>query len=238
MSMTKTEVKEQNRTLRSRKKNRKLMSKLPPILGRTLILRPSWLLARVKRVNNQKVGNNKSNYQRTLIEEDEIVILQGLIDFRVDKGKSLYEDEMGFYIFVIRSLNNEVSFYQLTEKVNFLKNKYMKKWKNGVKKPSFRKSHDKKCFELAKIIWGSEDGSFKAHWFEKSFLVHELARSGMSEDSVKERWNLESTETKERIEEKLRVLQAKEIQFEIDILKEKAYILKEVASAMLETVNS
>ncbi|VVA90635.1 unnamed protein product [Arabis nemorensis] len=166
--MAKTEVEERNRTLRLRKKNRRIRSKFPPILGRTLKLRRPWLLARAKK-DDKKIGN-KSSYQTILIEEDEIVVSQGLIDFKLDKGKSMYEDEMGFYDFVIRSLNNE--------------------------------------------------------------------KSPMSEYLVKERWNMESTETKMRIEEKLRVLEAKEVQFRIEMVEQKANLLKEVVSAMLETVNS
>ncbi|VVA93499.1 unnamed protein product [Arabis nemorensis] len=178
----------------------------------------------------------KKPYSQTLIEEDEIVILQGVIDFKLDKGKSFYEDQKGFYDFVKRSLNIDLSLHQLTEKVKSLKMKYMGKWNNGVGS-TLPDAHDRKCFALAKVIWGL-DGmaleskkSEKIHegdWFDKSFLIEAMASFGVSEDSVKERWSILPMETKKRMEEKWKVLQAKEI----ELLLQKTYFMYDVIFAM------
>ncbi|KFK27265.1 hypothetical protein AALP_AA8G359600 [Arabis alpina] len=50
-------------------------------------------------------------------------------------------------------------------------------------------------------------------WFEKSYLVGEIAKFGVSEDVVKESWRMCPMETKQSLEEKWKALQAKEMEY-------------------------
>ncbi|KFK36333.1 hypothetical protein AALP_AA4G109100 [Arabis alpina] len=181
-----------------------------------------------------KTDDEKKPYSQMLIEEDEIVILQGAIDFKLDKGKSFYQDQNEFYDFVKRSLNIDLSPHQLTEKVRSLNMKYIK----GVE-PTFLDAHDQKCFELAKVIDGlaleleKSEKIYEEDWFDKSYLVRAIASFGVSEDLVKQRWSMVAMETKKIIEDKWRELQAKEIEF----MMLKTNFLCEVTSAMAKTLN-
>ena len=70
------------------------------------------------------------------------------------------------------------------------------------------------------------------NWFEKSFLVRVVARLGVDECIVKWKWSKVSKETKKRIEEKMKMVEAKEL----ELLSQKIDVLKEVASVIAETI--
>ncbi|KAL0736893.1 hypothetical protein Bca4012_013103 [Brassica carinata] len=70
----------------------------------------------------------------------------------------------------------------------------------------------------------------KSDWFENSFLVRGIAGFGVDEHYVKQRWSLVPVETKKKVEEKVKMLQAKEIEFVL----QKTEILHEVTSMIAE----
>ncbi|CAN7073729.1 unnamed protein product [Brassica oleracea var. botrytis] len=79
----------------------------------------------------------------------------------------------------------------------------------------------------------AEDDDEKYDWFEKSFLVRGIAGFGVDESYVKQRWRLVPIETKKKVEEKVKMLQAKEIEFVL----QKTEILHEVTSMIAEASN-
>ncbi|XP_010495915.1 PREDICTED: probable transcription factor At1g44810 [Camelina sativa] len=101
-----------------------------------------------------KTLSQKSPFARIWSEEDEISLLQGMIDFKAEKGTSPYDDMNGFFLGAKDSISFDASKTQFVEKIRSLKNKYFK----GKDSRSFLKPHDKKCFKLASCIWGSDDG--------------------------------------------------------------------------------
>ncbi|ESQ29258.1 hypothetical protein EUTSA_v10023503mg [Eutrema salsugineum] len=234
--------------------------------------------------DEKKIGEDskKPAFQRLWTEEDEITVLQGMIDFKADTGKSPYEDTNLYYDFIKKSISFDVSKNQFMDKIRSLKKKYMSKGKTAFTKP-----HDQKSFKLCQNIWGPEgmalesavksngvskksqktkkldsvkqELSFasspngkaveedkrvlayggdlelpvavkKPDWFENSFLARSIASFGVDEYSVKQRWSLVPVENKKKVEEKLKMLQAKEIEFVL----EKTQFLHEVTSMIAE----
>ncbi|KVI00534.1 STOREKEEPER protein-like [Cynara cardunculus var. scolymus] len=102
--------------------------------------------------------SKKQLFQRLWSEDDEIVILKGMIDYKTEKnGENPVADMGAFHEFIKKSLHVDVSRAQLVDKVRRLKKKYVNnasREKNG-KDRSFSKSHEQKGYELSKLIWGS-----------------------------------------------------------------------------------
>ncbi|CAH8256207.1 unnamed protein product [Arabidopsis lyrata] len=235
-----------------------------------------------KRVKKDEESIKKPGaFQRLWSEEDEISVLQGMIDFKADTGKSPYEDSNAFYEFLKKSISFEVSKNQFMDKIRSLRKKYI--GKEG-KEPSFVKAHDKKAFELSKFIWGPKgialDSNVKSNgvskksakkkkidsvkqelvfvgggssntngkkvedgggddkqvlvhggdWFDNSSLVRMITGLGVDEFYVKQQWSLVPVETKKIIEEKFKLLQAKELEFVL----EKTKFLQELTSMIVE----
>ncbi|KAJ7948204.1 mediator-associated protein 1-like [Quillaja saponaria] len=98
-----------------------------------------------------------SGVQRLWSEEDEIVILRGMIEYQSKKGSDPYADIGAFHEFIKKNLHVDVSKNQLKDKIRRLKKKYQnnaERGKNG-EDPVFSKLHEGKSFELSKKIWGS-----------------------------------------------------------------------------------
>ncbi|KAF7126865.1 hypothetical protein RHSIM_Rhsim11G0032500 [Rhododendron simsii] len=79
-------------------------------------------------------------------EEDEVVILEGLMDFKSPDMGGLYE-------VIKKSLSVDASKNQFVDKIHKLKRKYSKNVERGDKAVLSR-PHEHKCFELSKKIWG------------------------------------------------------------------------------------
>lgn len=267
-----------------------------------------------KRAKIAEEAKKPSSFQRLWSEEDEVSMLQGMIDFKADTGKSPYEDMDRFYEITSKSISFEASKIQFVDKIRSLKRKYMGKVKHGAE--SLTKNHDIDCLKLANYIWGShgmalnsnvkklgkeeevvalesaakssgtpkkskkkpvsveangdkveedrevlvsgdnggEDrqvlsggdkdkevlinggGASKSHgvrasdWFEDSFLVGSIAGLGVSERFVKEKWSMVTVETKKRMEEKWKLLQAKEM----ELVLHKTDFMREIGSVIAE----
>ncbi|KAG7544172.1 GLABROUS1 enhancer-binding protein family [Arabidopsis thaliana x Arabidopsis arenosa] len=203
----------------------------------------------VNAAKRAKKDVKKPNNQRLWSEEDEILVLQGIIAFKSETGKTTSEDKSGFYEFIKDSISVKVSLSQCIEKIKTVKRKFMNRWKYD-RKPTFSRAHDMKSFELSKMIWGLDDvDSRKSErvkklekdeglmileqgddWFHNSFLVRSIASFGVSEDSVKRRWSLVHTEKKKMLEDKWRVLTTNEAKFVL----QKIELLHEVVSLIID----
>ncbi|CAE5960276.1 unnamed protein product [Arabidopsis arenosa] len=165
----------------------------------------------------------KNNYfQRKWGEDDEIVLLQGMVDFKNDKGKSPYDDMTAFIDTVKNIISFQANQSQFTTKIRRLKDKYLRKRNKGADENSFAKAHDLKCFQLSKVIWEStkvKEESLKPNeekvvdWFVNSSLVGSIASFGVAEDVVKQRWSMVSMKTKKKLEEKFKLLKDKESEY-------------------------
>ncbi|CAA7029791.1 unnamed protein product [Microthlaspi erraticum] len=131
--------------------------------------------------DEKKTGEDskKPAFQRLWTEDDEITILQGMIDFKADKGKSPYEDTTAYYDFVKGSISCVVTKNQFMDKLRSLKKKYMNK-----EKPVFTKPHDQKSYKLCKYIWGSDGLALESA--VKSNGVSKKKSSKKKLDSVKQ----------------------------------------------------
>ncbi|KAH0854422.1 LOW QUALITY PROTEIN: hypothetical protein HID58_069162, partial [Brassica napus] len=80
-------------------------------------------------------------------------------------------------------------------------------------------------------------GASKSHgvraddWFEDSFLVGSIAGLGVSEQFVKQKWSMVTVETKKRMEEKWKLLQAKEMEL---VLHKTDFMMREIGSVIAE----
>lgn len=100
----------------------------------------------------------KQLFQRLWSEDDEIVILKGMIDYSEKKKSDPITDLNAFHSFIKENLHVDVSRTQLQDKIRRLKKKYANnksKEKEG-KGRTFSKPHEQKAYELSKHIWGSE----------------------------------------------------------------------------------
>ncbi|EXC19609.1 hypothetical protein L484_019355 [Morus notabilis] len=97
--------------------------------------------------------DSKKLFQRLWSEEDEIVILKGLIDYAAKRGGDPAATDMNtFHDFIKKSLHVEVTKSQLSNKVRKLKKKYLNN--AARKKYNPTKPHEQNAFELSKKIWG------------------------------------------------------------------------------------
>ncbi|CDY68087.1 BnaCnng57540D [Brassica napus] len=220
-----------------------------------------------KRAKIAEEAKKPSSFQRLWSEEDEVSLLQGMIDFKADTGKSPYEDMDRFYEITSKSISFEASKIQFVDKIRSLKRKYMGKVKHGAE--SLTKNHDIDCLKLANYIWGSHGMALNSNvkklgkeeevvalesaakssgtpkkskkkpvsveanasdWFEDSFLVGSIAGLGVSERFVKEKWSMVTVETKKRMEEKWKLLQAKEM----ELVLHKTDFMREIGSVIAE----
>ncbi|KAK1393239.1 putative mediator-associated protein 1-like [Heracleum sosnowskyi] len=110
-----------------------------------------------KRARVSNGDEKKSGINRIWSEDDEIVLLQGMIDYQLANDEDPYSDFEAFYEFVKDSLHVTVSIKQLIDKIRRLKKKYLVNAEKGDD-VVFLKPHEDKSFELSKKIWGGGIG--------------------------------------------------------------------------------
>ncbi|XP_062013380.1 probable transcription factor At1g61730 [Rosa rugosa] len=94
-------------------------------------------------------------FQRLWSDEDEIIILKGMNEYKTKKGVDPYADMTAFHEFIKKSLKVDVTKIQLQDKIRRMR----KKFENNVKKKHKpTKAHDSKTFELSKKVWGGGEG--------------------------------------------------------------------------------
>ncbi|KAG6412875.1 hypothetical protein SASPL_125568 [Salvia splendens] len=103
----------------------------------------------------------KSNmFQRLWSEEDEIVILEGMIEFqnkfKVDPIANLDQ----YHDFIKKSVQTDFTDFtrtQLQDKIRRLKRKYLKSREKDGKEKAFSKPQEQMAYDLSKAIWGNEE---------------------------------------------------------------------------------
>ncbi|KAG6410276.1 hypothetical protein SASPL_128330 [Salvia splendens] len=108
-----------------------------------------------------ETAEKKSNmFQRLWSEEDEIVILEGMIEFqnkfKVDPLANLDQ----YHDFIKKSLQTDFTDFtrtQLQDKIRRLKRKYVKSREKDGKDKVFSKPQEQMAYDLSKAIWGNED---------------------------------------------------------------------------------
>ncbi|XP_013633107.1 PREDICTED: mediator-associated protein 1-like [Brassica oleracea var. oleracea] len=98
-------------------------------------------------------------FTRLFSDKDEIVLLQGIIiDSEVknplDYKRSFYQSMKGSFSF-------DVTLDQFKEKIRSLKKKYTRNEMRGGE-ASLLNSHEQKCFQLSKAIWGADGVAFES----------------------------------------------------------------------------
>ncbi|KAL7609516.1 STOREKEEPER protein [Lactuca sativa] len=112
---------------------------------------------KVKLSNGDADDEKKSVNKRVWSDDDEILLLQGFIDYQSIKGCSPLSDMDGFYQFTMDSLPGNATKSQLYEKIRRLKKKFRvnsEKASSNGEDPVFPKPHERKLFEVSKKIWG------------------------------------------------------------------------------------
>ncbi|KAF9597583.1 hypothetical protein IFM89_019951 [Coptis chinensis] len=104
-----------------------------------------------KKGDVDKDKDKKNASAKLWSENDETVILKGLIEFK-KKGKNAGSDLTGFLDFIKEGLDADANRDQLKSKLQRLKQKYQSS--SG----GFTKPHEVKLFELSKQIWGEKSG--------------------------------------------------------------------------------
>ncbi|KAG5524744.1 hypothetical protein RHGRI_031426 [Rhododendron griersonianum] len=112
---------------------------------------------KAKVVEEKKSGVGAIN--RLWSEEDEVLILKGLMDFQSKKGSDPYQDMGEFHELIKQSLSVDASRNQFLDKIRRLKRKYSCNNVGKGEKAVFSRPHEHKCFELSNKIWG--DGGRK-----------------------------------------------------------------------------
>nr|XP_016473271.1 PREDICTED: mediator-associated protein 1-like [Nicotiana tabacum] len=128
-------------------------------------------------------------FQRLWSEDDEIVILKGMIDYRSKKKSDPVADLSAFHEFIKKSLHVDVSKTQLQDKIRRLKRKYENnagKEKKGKKERTFSKPHEQKTYELSKKIWGKEKTDNKGEKVEEVDRVVENGTTSEKGQSKRE----------------------------------------------------
>lgn len=108
----------------------------------------------------ENAGEKKQLFQRLWSEDDEIVLIKGMINYVETKGKDPIADVNDFHEFVKNSLNVDVNNGQMTAKVKRLKAKFKNnvgKIEQNGKVRSLSNPHEKKMYELSETLWGGDN---------------------------------------------------------------------------------
>ncbi|KAH1242255.1 putative transcription factor [Glycine max] len=95
--------------------------------------------------------------QRLWTDEDEIKLLQGFLDYTLQRGSSHHNDTTLFYDQIKSKLQLNFNKNQLVEKIRRLKKKYRNVLNKicSDKEFSFKSTHDQATFEISRKIWSN-----------------------------------------------------------------------------------
>lgn len=105
-----------------------------------------------------EVQTSEKKQHRLWSEEDEIVILRGLIDYAAKKKADPIADMNAFHEFIKKKIHIDATRAQVQDKVRKLKIKYTNNKSKEIdgKNRTFAKPHEQEVYELSKKIWGDE----------------------------------------------------------------------------------
>ncbi|XP_042002031.1 probable transcription factor At1g61730 [Salvia splendens] len=111
-----------------------------------------------KKSAEPEASERKSNlFQRIWSEDDEIVILKGMIHYLAKYRTDPTQDINTFYSFIKEDLQVDGTRTQLIDKIRRMRRKFEKKIKNGKEPMTFSKPHEKNVYDLSKQIWGNKE---------------------------------------------------------------------------------
>lgn len=160
--------------------------------------------AKIKEKNPKKdkvssVSVSGPSAPRVWSEEHELALLQGMIDYRSQKGSDPYANMNAFSDFVKGNLFSGIVKSQIYEKLRRLKAKFLKNQGKGEdgRDPVFSNPREIKTFELSKKVWGDD---IKSNELEHKPKV----KSNNVEDNGKVKSNLSNRNAKVRTEKERR----------------------------------
>ncbi len=108
--------------------------------------------------------SKKKLFQRLWSEDDEIAILQGLLEFVRTECATAFHEQLQ------EAVHKDVTKYQVMDKIRRLKKKYYNNAARGKKgkDPNFSKTHDRKVYEISKMIWASKGAGLQSSVDAKS----------------------------------------------------------------------
>ncbi|CAN1125212.1 Probable transcription factor At1g66420 [Linum perenne] len=101
-------------------------------------------------------SEDKSRFQRIWSEDDEIILLEGLIDF-FERGLDPFKEIVKFHDFIKKNLSDD--FFPSPSQVKNKAVRMKKKFNKNQNGKGLTKPHEQKCFNLSKAIWGTENPS-------------------------------------------------------------------------------
>jgi hypothetical protein len=110
-----------------------------------------------KRDQMEEKNDSRKMFQRLWTDEDEIVILQGFLDYNANRGSSYHNDTGSFYDQIKSKIQLDFNKSQLVDKLRRLKKKYrnvLQKFDSG-KEFIFKTPHDQATFEISHKIWNN-----------------------------------------------------------------------------------
>ncbi|CAK8572368.1 unnamed protein product [Lathyrus sativus] len=111
---------------------------------------------RIEQVEEKKsMEDSRKLFQRLWTDEDEIVILQGFLDYNANRGSAYHNDSASFYDQIKSKLQLDFNKSQLVDKLRRLKKKYrnlLQKFDSG-KDFFFKTAHEQATFEISHKIW-------------------------------------------------------------------------------------
>ncbi|KAJ4870749.1 DNA-binding storekeeper protein-related transcriptional regulator [Raphanus sativus] len=231
----------------------------PPPTNKSGTKRPSEVTSKETNSKRAKKEKKPAAFHRLWTEEDEIAVLQGMIDFKKDTGNSPYDDTNAYFDYIKKSISFEVSKNQFMDKLRSLKKRSTWVKRRSLVSPSLMNTSLTDCVSLFGDLMGwvlslllSPTAAFPRKrgprkscllllllpmevmrgliGLRKSFLVRGIAGFGVDESYVRQRWRLVPVESRKKVEEKVKMLQAKEIEFVLH----KTEILRDVTSMIAE----
>ncbi|XP_050218165.1 GLABROUS1 enhancer-binding protein-like [Mercurialis annua] len=98
--------------------------------------------------------NKKQRFERLWSEDDEIVLLEGIINFVAEKKVDPNKDMTSFYDYIMKSVHFPASMAQLKDKVVRMKKKFERHIVKNGDEMTFSNAHYQKSYDLSKLIWG------------------------------------------------------------------------------------
>ncbi|KAK7277852.1 hypothetical protein RJT34_22871 [Clitoria ternatea] len=113
---------------------------------------------RTEQIEEKKaLEDSRRLFQRLWKDEDEMRLLQGFLEYTLQRGSSHHNDTALFYDQIKSKLQLDFNKNQLVEKLRRLKKKYRNVLNkiNSGKDFSFKSPHDRATFEISCRIWGN-----------------------------------------------------------------------------------
>ncbi|XP_050229148.1 probable transcription factor At1g61730 [Mercurialis annua] len=204
------------------------------------------LCSRLLQLTKSTHGDGDAKKPRLWSQDDEIVVLQGILHFSKDTQTDPTRDIASFFHSIIKSLHFPATLTQFKDKLMRLKRKFNH---HAHKDMAFSNTHSQKTFNLSKQIWGAQGCiiSVNPKKMSASELVMNVGNkpdfktlpflniglTQMGDYVVMKALKMLHTHEKAHLQAKLRKLHAADLQLFIDRLQ----FLKEHAQLIIASYN-